>query len=426
MILFALTVFAAGCATETRTFSSDVGNALSRPRFGFFIVNYPSERSDSSNGNFYARIRYDDVIFVKTDSGFAAHYQFSISVYSDKELTESQYSKTFDRQIQMPTYERTMSTTTYDAVKDKLTLKPGKYFIVMRLLDLNTNITSSSEIVHTFKDFLRDSVDISDVLLYDRADANGAPVDVVRNRHDSLFAEFYVTSKDVPAKIPLHVIVKSVETPTHLDTTYELNQTSNVQHYRLPIDIAILAPATYDLKIAVKPAEHFVENVKENSSETFFSIPRRTTPSVPVELDREIAPLVYITISSEMDSLKQGTFEEKRKKLTGFWLAKGHGDTAVASAMRKEFYKRVDSTNERFETALTRGWQTDRGRIYILYGPPDQIENHDNNLSPGSFRNSPPYQVWYYYKLKLRFVFLDEFGTGDYRLTTSRQESGSS
>ena len=59
-------------------------------------------------------------------------------------------------------------------------MKPGKYSCVLRLLDLNTNITSSKEIEYEFKDFFRDSVNISDIVLYDRSDTSGVPVEVVK------------------------------------------------------------------------------------------------------------------------------------------------------------------------------------------------------------------------------------------------------
>ncbi len=417
-----------GCAPElsfgpgTREAPSGVPNTLSGPRFDFFIMNYPSEDSDSSNGDIYARVRYDNLIFVRRDSGFAAHYQLSINVYSDRELTDDLYSKTFDRQISVPSYVQPVfgsTSTMYDTLKDGLTMKPGRYFILLRLYDLNTNSTLSREIEYTFKDFLRDRVNISDIFLYNQSDTSGVPVYVTTDRRDSLFAQFYITSKSVPERILLHVIAKSVESSTFIDTTYELSQTSNVQRYRLPIPLASLAPAVYDLRAILGGKDH------ENSSETTFRIPRGLTPFLPAELDQETAPLVYIASPGSVDSLRKGTFEERRKNIARFWSTRANGDTAVAGAMQKEFYKRVDFANEHFGTGMTEGWRTDRGRIYILYGSPDQIENHDKRLSADSFRNSPSYQVWYYYKLKLRLVFVDEFGTGDYRLTAPRQGSGS-
>jgi GWxTD domain-containing protein len=278
---------------------------------------------------------------------------------------------------------------------------------VLRLLDLNTNITSSKELKYTFKDFFHDSVNISDIVLHDHSDTSGAPVEIVRNRPGDLFVDFYVTSQNIPTNIFLCLIAKSVEVPTSIDTTYKLDQTSKVQRYRLPVNVSALAPAIYDLRISVK----------ENFAETAFRISENSSP--PTGFDYEIGPLTFIMTKGEFDSLKSETAGERQNKLKDFWLLRSHGDTIVAEAMEKEFYKRVDAANAEFRVTLTPGWQTDRGKIYILYGKPDQIENHGNNFRMGPAANSPPNQVWYYNSLKLRFVFVDELRNGDYRLAKS-------
>jgi GWxTD domain-containing protein len=400
--LMTVSVVLAGCAPQTRTFAPGMSNALSGPKFRYFIVNYPSADPDSSMGDLYAQVRYDDLIFIKTDTSYAAHYQLSINLYSDREMTESRYSETFDRKIAVSKYSQILSNSVYDGFKDKIVAKPGKYFIGLRLLDLNTNITSSKEIEYNFKDFLRDSINISDVVVHDSPDTTLSGT----VRGPDTFADFYLTSQKVPVNVSLHMIAKSTESPASIDTVYELNQISRVQRYRLPININGLASSVYDLKISAG----------EDFAETSFRILRnRFSPNL-VELDREIGPLAYIMTRENFDSLKDANSEEREKILNAFWTSKAHGDTAVSSAIQKEFYKRVENADEQFGTQLLQGWQTDRGRIYILYGKPDRIENHLNSFRAGPDANSPPHEVWYYSSLNLRFVFIDEFRDGNYRL----------
>ncbi len=407
-VLLTISLAFAGCATQTRVLTSGSGNALSSPRFGFFIANYPSTNSDSTEGDFFARIRYDDLIFIKSDSSYTAHYQLSINLYADKEMTESRYSRTFDRQIAVSKYSQTLSSRLDDVLKDKMVVKPGKYSLVLRLLDLNTNVTSSKEIDYDFKDFFHDSISVSDVVLYDRSDTSGVPVDVVRSNAGN-YANFYVTSKNVPAKILLHLIAKSTESPASIDTVDVLDQTSTVQQYRLPVNVGNLAEAVYDLRITAG----------ENSAETSFRIMRNMSNHVIARFDSETGPLAYITTAEEFDILRDASGEQRVKKSKEFWLSRSRGDTIVAEAMEKEFYRRVEYSDEQLGTALMPGWETDRGRIYILYGKPDRIENHPGNLGVGPASNSAPYEVWYYNSLKLRFVFVDEFKNGDYRLAKS-------
>ena len=402
--LFGLTLLVSGCGPEIHSLAPDFKNTLFPPRFGFFIVNYPLMNSDSSVSELYSRIRYDDVVFLHTDSGFSAHYQFSINVFSDKELTDIVYSKIIDKKITVPDYAMTNSTTSFDTVRDRVTLSPGKYHIILKLYDYNTNHTSSREIVHTFKDFLKSPLAISDVLLYDNTDTSGIPIDYLKSREDTLLADFYVTMKDAPATFSLHVLAKSIESPTSIDTTIEITQAERVQKYRLPIETQQLAAGTYQLKLIVKKGK------VESSSESTFRIQRSSIPANVAELDQEIRPLTYITTPGEIALLKKGTFEERRQRFLDFWLTRADGNKEKAAAMRAEFYKRVDYANLHLGGGLGQGWESDRGRVYILYGPPDQVETHDEDFT------TPPYQIWYYYNLKLEFVFLDEFGTGDYRL----------
>ncbi len=408
-VLFAMSLLIAGCAPSMRSFAPDLKNTLFLPRFGFFIINYPSMNSDSSRGDLYARLRYDDVAFVKSDSGFSAHYQFSVNIFGDKDLSDLKYTKIFNRQLTVPNYAETNSTSMYDTLEDRMTLPPGGYYVVLKLYDFNTGHTSTREFEHNFKDFLEDPVNISDVLLYRHSHEAGVPVSRVKSGADSLIAKFFVTTKDVPADISLHVTARSVQVPTAMDTTYALSQEKNVQLYRLPIEITGLAPGTYSFKVSAE------SKGVTNSSQAVFEILRGKVPLVPAELDQAIAPLIYIATSTELDSLKKGSFDVRQKRFLDFWLSRTAGNKEAAEAMRNEFYRRVDFANEHFASGPQKGWQSDRGRTYIIYGPPDEVDDHSNNF------NSPPYQIWYYYSLHLEFVFLDQFGTGNYQLVQSSQ-----
>ena len=77
-----------------------------------------------------------------------------------------------------------------------------------------------------------------------------------------------------------------------------------------------------------------------------------------------------------------------------------------------EYFQRVEYVNEHF-SGWQPGWETDRGMIYILFGPPDEIQR--TNPSAG---NSTIYQIWNYLKVSKQFVFRDQNGFGDYRLDT--------
>ena len=82
-----------------------------------------------------------------------------------------------------------------------------------------------------------------------------------------------------------------------------------------------------------------------------------------------------------------------------------------------EHYSRVAYANLFFqpENKKVEGWQTDRGRVYILYGEPDQYERRPVGASEN------PYEIWYYNDLQggVEFDFVDMTGFGDYKLVNS-------
>ena len=76
-----------------------------------------------------------------------------------------------------------------------------------------------------------------------------------------------------------------------------------------------------------------------------------------------------------------------------------------------EYYARIRIANERY-SHYTEGWKTDMGMVFIIYGEPSSIER----VPFGDY--TKPYEVWDYYNINKRFVFVDNTGFGDYRLTT--------
>jgi hypothetical protein len=74
----------------------------------------------------------------------------------------------------------------------------------------------------------------------------------------------------------------------------------------------------------------------------------------------------------------------------------------------EEYFARVDYANEKFKSRRD-GWKTDMGMVFIIFGNPDYVDRHPFELG------SQPYEIWDYYGVNRRFIFVDETGFGDYR-----------
>lgn len=125
--------------------------------------------------------------------------------------------------------------------------------------------------------------------------------------------------------------------------------------------------------------------------------------------------VVYIIDDAERAAFeKLSSNEEREKFIEQFWQRRNPDPSSSTNAFKEEHYKRIAFANKHFATPSgTPGWQTDRGHIYIVYGPPDEIDS----AAP----SSPKIEVWSYRHVegvgeKVSVTFLDRTGHGDYHL----------
>ena len=139
------------------------------------------------------------------------------------------------------------------------------------------------------------------------------------------------------------------------------------------------------------------------------------------ELDLEFAELKYIMSRAEQAQYNNVKgIDAKRKVLYDFWNRRGSDLSDPNIIQKAEYFKRVDYANEHFRAGFKDGWKTDRGRVFIVYGPPDEVERHTNET------DTKPYEIWTYHAIQggVEFVFGDRSGFSDYDLlhSTDRNE----
>ena len=130
------------------------------------------------------------------------------------------------------------------------------------------------------------------------------------------------------------------------------------------------------------------------------------------DVEMAINQMKYILSNEERKELKAGLKRDKEQLFYQLWKRRDPTQDTEHNELMEEYYKRVEYVNEHF-SGWQVGWETDRGMIYILFGPPDEIQR--TNPAAG---NSTVYQIWNYLKVSKQFVFRDQNGFGDYRLDT--------
>ena len=143
---------------------------------------------------------------------------------------------------------------------------------------------------------------------------------------------------------------------------------------------------------------------------------RTVWPTMPFSLrdvDLALEALRFIVSPDRLDSLKDGTFDERRDHLETFWKLRDKTPGTAMNELQAEYYRRVDYAMRNFGTLrVPDGSRTDRGKIYIVYGPPTST---DRNLDPiVGFQ-----ETWVYEKLGKKFVFKDQSRSGNYVLSAT-------
>src|SRR6059058_1448061 len=178
------------------------------------------------------------------------------------------------------------------------------------------------------------------------------------------------------------------------------------------------------------------------------------TPPAPQKLDKEAKRKMRRTLK-ELDSsyrqwlaedvtyiispdernafLQLDTNEEREQFIEQFWLRRSSNPDLPENDYKEEHYRRIAYANEHYASGIP-GWKTDRGRMYIMWGPPDEIESHptggtyDRPMEEGGGSTSTyPWETWRWRYLEgigenIILEFVDPSGSGEYHMTMDPSE----
>ena len=148
-------------------------------------------------------------------------------------------------------------------------------------------------------------------------------------------------------------------------------------------------------------------------------------------LDEDVA---YIISDEERKAFKQLSNDEERDQfIEAFWQRRDPTPDTEENEFKEEHYRRIAYANEHFAAGIP-GWKTDRGRMYIMYGPADEVESHPSGGTyerpieeGGGTTSTYPFEDWRYRYLEgigqeVIIEFVDTCMCGDYHMTIDRGE----
>jgi GWxTD domain-containing protein len=148
-------------------------------------------------------------------------------------------------------------------------------------------------------------------------------------------------------------------------------------------------------------------------------------------LDKDVT---YIITDEERKAFKKlATDDERERFIEEFWRRRDPDPDTEENEFKEEYYERIAYANEHFSSGVP-GWKTDRGRIWIMYGKPDERETHPMGGSyerpsyeGGGSTTTYPFEIWFYRYLAgvgsgIEIEFVDPTGSGEYRIARNPNE----
>src|SRR6516225_6489516 len=142
----------------------------------------------------------------------------------------------------------------------------------------------------------------------------------------------------------------------------------------------------------------------------------------------------YIITDEERAAFKKFTTDDEREQfIEAFWERRNPNPGSPENEFKEEYYRRIAYANEHYASGIP-GWKTDRGRIYITWGPPDEIDSHpsggtyDRPSEEGGGETSTfPFEQWRYRYIEgigqeVIIEFVDTCMCGEYHMTMDRSE----
>ena len=380
------------------------------PVFYIDAANYKSTEIGKTRVDIFIQVPYSSLQFILDNGKYLAKYSVQLSLY-DKDNNKKIIERIWNEDVTVNSFEETKSQLSYNYSYKNFVVEPGIYQLRCELTDRDSRKNYVVNAVANVAEFAND-LNLSDIIFITKLIKTQQGNQIVPNvshevtRNDSLIQFFYevYSSKQIEVKLTYRVRDKNGEF-IYSDSRKEIIDSGKTRIYD-KVSGRSFSLGSYDLFVQLTDEnDKLLQTITKKFQSKIFGLPTSIN-----DLDKAVKQMVYIATNSEIDEIEETEdYEEKLNKFQAFWKTKDPNPNTKENPVFIEYYRRVAYADEQFKNYVE-GWRTDMGMIYILLGPPSNVDRQPVALS------SKPYEVWEYYEINRRFVFVDETGFGDYRL----------
>ncbi|MCK5147177.1 GWxTD domain-containing protein [bacterium] len=358
--------------------------------------------------NIYVQLSNDFLQFIYNDNEFRAHYEITLNIFNKDDNAVD--GKIFTNFVTANNYDETNVRTIKHTKLFQFHLKPEKYEIFISINDF----AGGKAYNESFNIKLPEITELAlspPLFFYkthnDSTQHNLNPLlNPVRSENTPpMEARFLITTQCTDQPIQLFYSFISSRKDTTTRNSFVIAAPHNRQWFGITVPDT-LSFGQHQLIIQATQGDNFV-----TINEQFLIRWAQHSHYLP-DLTNAVQALMHIMKRKEYKHMLDQDDAAQQTILSKFWKDRDPTPSTAVNELENEYYKRIHFSNLHFsEWPKKDGWQTDRGRIYILHGAPTQIER-----SKSYSGNQRKFEIWHYQKNNRKFLFVDRYGTGSYSL----------
>ncbi len=410
-----LSSFALAQSPSSHTNDTSFIQTFGKPLFIYNTYNFTSDQPGKSRLDVFIAFVNDILQFVKANDGlYQAKYEIVLEIMDEN--GNGVAGDILQKDITTTNFEETNSRNVVNMNQFTFHLAPGNYQLHLEITDLDTkrHLTRKKKIA--LKDFQTEGLAISDLLLYDEIQLDSTGFKQIKpnmrrtmDEPNAPFGAYFELYNQTGDSLWLYSRVYDFNNQSTFNREEVFAPAQKFIRKMLPLKDSLKISGNYVLFVEAR-----THNKKVAARENFFVQFQddQNFQKINIKSDLVWPALKYITPSNLFSKIAKASPPERERLINQFWQERDPTPETVENELKEEFYHRVAFTIQHFsinsENKL--GWGTDRGKIYIIYGPPSEVQRRSVEIGAN------PFEVWYYKKIDRRFIFMDKSGTGDYKL----------
>lgn len=380
--------------------------------YTYFLV--PEKIGEETEFHLFTKVPYNRLQFLKLENLYRAEYEVTLELRDDD--NELIHGKSWRETVQTNNYQETETADIFHMARSRVLIDPGEYNLNVMVEDMETK----SPIKKSQKIYINKQKEnyfrVTSVILVENIEKEGNIIkyytpsitDHIGKSGKEYFDYFEIIPSKPGEKFTIEIELKTAYRRSN-KTIFkdEFERIAGIDNIQIATNITELNLITGAYEFIYKISAGW-RNSKKIRKE--FYISWMGAPTTEEELDLALEQMKYAFDDVLFKNIKKLTYEEKLNLFNSMWAdTDPYIDTEI-NELQEEYFRRVRYSNLMF-TVFQDGWKTDRGLIYILFGPPNEVIRYDYLWT------SFPIRYWAYYKNNILFKFYDPYNIGDYILT---------